>query len=832
MRFTARILGLLTVAVLAALVPSLKSQGLVDISIVPDGGGRHPHWPRRPPEFRPIRIEKHIVKTVIEEGVAKTTVEQSFLNQNPVVLEGTYLFPISDEASITEFTMTMNGKVVKGEVVEKDKAREIYEGIVRRQRDPALLEYAGKRLFKASVFPLTPNAPVDISLTYVEQLRNEAGLYEYRYPLRTQSYSPGYVGTVAVAVSVRAAAGVKTVFSSSHQVSRSVKSDAQVDVAFEGREMEASKDFNLYYSTAAGGVGFALLSDHSAVDGGWFMMTLAPKREYAKEEIAPKDVVFIVDTSGSMRDDQKMEQARQALKQGLKTLAPTDRFQIVGFSTDVRSFAERMMEASEAVIAEALLWVDKLSADGGTNIADALTTGLKVLPIETGRVGMVVFLTDGTPTVGETRAPEILKAAMAANARKARIFVFGVGHDVNTQLLDSVAEDSRGARDYVVPGQNMEIVLSRFFDRVAYPVLSDIVVQVDGVKIDEVYPKVMPDLFKGSELALFGRYSGSGTHAVRVKGKVAGKEVEYVFEGKFVDKKSDRDFIATLWARRKVGYLWDQIRLNGFNNELKDEIVRLGKKYAIATPYTSFLVTEDGRPITRPGGPPTSALGGRGGRLRDGSENGRERLDGQAKGDQGDLDQEVFQTVIDHAANPNAQPAEKSGMTEGADGAPDDPATLSAGGKGLAGAIGIGGSSAGATPGGRRPADGKKAVEESKVVRKLKDAGLEDEARTDSTTSSRRRIGEKTFTLKDGLWSDDESLALAPDVLSLKEKVVVAYSKEYFEIIRAHPELARWLTALTTVRVMLGDQVLKIVPALEVPEKEEAPSSQPVERKP
>ncbi len=587
--------NVLTIALFFLLPLSAWGQGITDVRPLT---GPQPHrWRNR---IHSVQVKSHHVQVNIESGVAVTKLTQVFHNPNGAMLEGSYLFPIPDRASITAFTMVMNGKEVRGEVLEKGKARRIYEGIVRSMKDPALLEYVGRDLFKARVFPIPAHGDVQVSLTYVQELKSEGGVSEYRYPLKTQAFSKEAVGSIAVHVKVVEQTPIKSVFSSSHKISKARKSETEVSASFEGKSFLARGDFHLFYTTSKSDVGLHVLSEKDGSEAGHFMMKLTPKVDFKAEELASRDIVFVVDTSGSMQDDNKMEQAKSALIYGLRTLRNGDRFNIVSFSTEARPWRSNMVSVDKLAVAEAVAWVKKIRASGGTNIDEALTTALASFT-KSERLPMVVFLTDGVPTVGETNENSILGRAASANGNKARIFVFGLGYDVNARLLDLLADKGKGARDYITSSGNLELSLSRFFDKVAFPVLTDVTISVDGVEVSQVYPKDIPDLFKGSELTLLGSYGKAGNAVIRLKGRLGKQEKTYVFEHRFSDKKAGRDFIAVLWAKRKVGFLWDQIRLKGENNELKKEIVRLGKKYAIATPYTSILVQED-RPFAGTGG--------------------------------------------------------------------------------------------------------------------------------------------------------------------------------------------------------------------------------------
>jgi Ca-activated chloride channel family protein len=268
-----------------------------------------------------------------------------------------------------------------------------------------------------------------------------------------------------------------------------------------------------------------------------------------------------------------------------------DRFTLVDFDDGVTAFSEDLVPATEENVSRALKFVDAIEDSGGTNVNDALLAALQRVP-GGGRPSYVLFLTDGLPTVGTTETAEILKNLQGANDRRARIFVFGVGNDVNTQLLDRISSDHRGASVYVGEGEDLEVALSGFYEKISSPVLADLAVEFTGIETSQVYPRALPDLFKGSQLVLVGRYKGRGPVGIILTGKSGREEKRFVLEGRAIVEGSQFDFLARLWATRRVGYLLEEIRLRGSNPELVGEIRRLGLKYGIVTPYTSFLVTE------------------------------------------------------------------------------------------------------------------------------------------------------------------------------------------------------------------------------------------------
>ncbi|HPD17900.1 MAG TPA: VIT domain-containing protein [Planctomycetota bacterium] len=546
--------------------------------------------PEMPPR-QALETRSHTADITIKGAVAQVAVNAVFYNPNPYVMEGTYFFPLEANASVDNFEMDINGKMVKGELLDADKARGIYEGIVRQMKDPGLLEFMGTKMLKCRVYPMNPNSETKVKLTYSLALRAEGGLYEFTYPFRSARPEAGTIGAVALRVKVEQPDGIKTVYSPSHQVDVKRASDREATLGFEGAKVDPERDFKLYFSTSKNDVGVAVITHKPAGEDGYFLLTVTPSVEEKAGEAQPKSIVFVADTSGSMAGE-KIEQAKGALRFCVNSLKPADHFALITFATEPVAFREALIPATKENVQAALEFIDKIEARGGTAIYDALTLALKLIKGAKG-LPMIAFMTDGLPTIGETNIEAILKAVAAGNAEKARLFVFGVGYDVNTELLDRLAGDNRGASDYVTPKENIEVKVSNFYAKVANPVLSDLKLEIPGLKTADVYPKALPDLFRGTQLVLLGRFQGGGAKAIKLSGTVAGKPQEFVYETTFAET-AENGFLPRLWAVRKVAYLLDEIRLRGKNKELEDEIVKLGKQYGIVTPYTSFLVVEDG----------------------------------------------------------------------------------------------------------------------------------------------------------------------------------------------------------------------------------------------
>lgn len=557
------------------------------------------HRPRRVPPQKwnhfPLSVKYHRVHTTIKNQVAVTKIDQVFFNPNRRQLEGTYIFPLPERATLKQFSMYMNGKEMQGELLDRDKARKIYEGIVRKMKDPALLEYMGRGMFKCRVFPIPARGTTRIKLSYTEVLTSDANLVEYTYPLNTEKFSSKPLEEVTITVDVASKLPIKTIYSPTHQIDVIRQSPTRAKIGFERKNVKPNKDFKLYFSQTAKDISLDLISTlPSARKKGYFLMVISPQSDLKKSQAMAKDIAFVVDTSGSMMGD-KMEQAKRALKYCVQSLGTKDRFAIVDFSTEARSMSEKLLDADEAGKKEALTYIKDMNARGGTNIHEALTKALNMAPKNSKRPFLVCFMTDGEPTVGEIDPQKIVKDVTKANQTNARIFVLGVGHDLNTKLLDRMADKNNGARTYITEGENIEVKVSSFYNKIAFPALSNVKLTYGkNIRVNHVYPKNLPDLFVGGQLKVMGRYKGHGPTAITLTGIKNGKEVKLVFEPKFA-KKSTNEEVPALWANRKIAFLLDQIRLHGEKKELKEEIVRLAKKFGIVTPYTSYLVTEDER---------------------------------------------------------------------------------------------------------------------------------------------------------------------------------------------------------------------------------------------
>ncbi len=547
-----------------------------------------------PSPMSQLEIRYHHVTVTIDDQIATTHVDQVFYNPNSWDVEGVYVFPIPVDATISDFILWMDGKPVQGEVLDADQARQTYEEIISTLRDPALLEYADMGALKASVFPIPPLDERRIELEYTQALTAENGLVRYIYPLGTEKFSIVPLENVSITVKVTARQPIRAVYSPSHPISISRESDYQILAGYEQQNVLPDQDFALFYSIGESEA-FHLMTfrDRSDLEDqdGFFLLLLAPAIQESVRAI-PKDVLIVLDRSGSM-EGEKFEQAQQAVRHILNKLNPEDRFNLVIFSTGVEMYANNLQPVSEEE--DAIHWLNRLRAEGSTDINRALLEAVYLVDSE--RPTYLIFLTDGLPTVGEVESDKIIVNLNESSPGNLSLFAFGVGYDVDTYLLDSLAQAHHGNSIYVVPGEPLDEILSAFYNKISAPVLTDLQLNFDDLVTSDIYPYPLPDLFIGSQIAVVGRYRQGGTFDVILSGHVNGSRQNFVypdqeFEERSPDLEDSISSLPSLWATRKIGYMLQQVRLKGPDREIIDEIVRLSIRYGIVTPYTSYLVTE------------------------------------------------------------------------------------------------------------------------------------------------------------------------------------------------------------------------------------------------
>jgi len=537
----------------------------------------------------PLSVKYHKVTVTIEDQVARTHVDQVFVNDSTFAMEGTYIFPLPLDATVSQFAMWMDGQKMEGKVLSREEARSVYESIVRRRRDPALLEYLNRGAFQASIFPIQPKGERRVEIEYSQVLAADNGLIHYVYPLNTEKFSARPLDSVSVNVEIKSKDALKAIYSPSHPVSVERDGDYHARIGYEASHVKPDRDFELYYSVSQSAIGVNLLSYKQSGEDGFFLLLAAPQVEVDKSQVVSKDVIAVIDTSGSM-DGPKIQQAKAALSYILDHLNPEDRFNVIRFSTGVESYASGLRPATERD--QAMRFVDEIRAAGNTDINRALLEALAMADQE--RPTIIIFLTDGQPTAGVTDGAQIVANVKRASRPNIRLFSFGIGSDVNAVLLDMLSQDNRGVSAYVREDQKIDEEVSAFYSKVSTPVLADLKLDWGGMSVSDVYPDPLPDLFVGSQIVMVGRYaSRNGEPAtIKLSGTVNGERQTFTYSELTFRASGGADFIPRLWATRKIGYLLNQIRLRGEDKETIAQIVTLAVRYGIATPYTSFLVDE------------------------------------------------------------------------------------------------------------------------------------------------------------------------------------------------------------------------------------------------
>jgi Ca-activated chloride channel family protein len=566
--------------------------------IIVDWPGRD-RFPMPLPHPMPIRADCRIksvdVHADVQDQAAKVRVSQVFQNPSPMPMEAQVLFPLPPGAAVSGLTLMAGGKEMAGKLLSKEEARRIYEDIVRRRRDPALLEYMGRDLFQTSVFPVPPNGESSVQIRYSQLLKKDSGLIDFLLPLGTAKYSARPVESFNVTVNIAAAAPIRNVYSPTHQIEidRTDKSHAVAKLAL--HNVTNPDDLRVLYSTDAGPVGLNVISyKPDDKEDGYFALLATPEARTEQSARIAKTMLFVIDRSGSMSGP-KIQQVKTALQFMLRQLDPGDTFNIVAYDTEVETFRPELQRANQESVQAAVSWVGGIAAGGGTNIDGALRTGLRMLN-DSSRPNYIVFLTDGEPTVGERSEPKIIANAAQENHVHARLFAFGVGFDVNGRLLDGLAREMRGTTAYVRPNENIEAPVSALFGKIGSPMMTEVAVKIDldGGATSRIYPRQMPDLFRGDQLVLVGRYRQGGAARITLTGSAAGTKQTLRYQATFDTASAGENnaFVARLWAIRRIGEIIDEMDLHGRNQELVDELVALSQRHGILTPYTSFLADD------------------------------------------------------------------------------------------------------------------------------------------------------------------------------------------------------------------------------------------------
>jgi len=745
-------------AVVIASGPQVRSQGIIV--------DRRPSFTvGRSYEIREVSIDARVRAQVAEVQIAQT-----FHNPGSFQIESEFLFPLPEDGAVQNFVLLVDGRELPGRLMDKDEARRIYEEIVRTKRDPALLEYMGRGLYRTSIFPIPPGADRKLTMRYTQLCKRDRELVEFSYPLGTQKFTARPIQRLSVNTTITTKEAIKSVYCPSDDAHVERLGDHEARISLERRDLVPDHDFRLVYTLSEGAIGASVISFRSSSgDDGYFLLLASPEVKAPDSRALPKTVIFVLDRSGSMAG-KKIEQARKALKSVLNNLRDDDLFNIVVYDDRVESFQPELQRYTSRTREEAERYIENIREGGSTNIDSALKTALGMIRDDS-RPSYILFMTDGLPTAGETQELRIAENCRQANTRKTRLFCFGVGFDVNARLLDRLSGSNSGTSEYVKPDEDIEGHVGRFYARLTSPVLADLRIELAGMDLNRTYPRDLPDLFEGGQIVWVGRNRQSGRTTLRITGKVGSERRSFEFPAELADadRGSTYDFVERIWATRRVGYLIDQIDMSGQNRELVDELVSLSTRYGILTPYTSFLADER---VPLHAAVQNSAHARR--TLGD-----LDAVSGSYAVAQRDLKQSYM-----NADKPMAQPM--------------SPGLASSGYGGQQAAEAMPARSASAAP-----------VQRSDSMVRAKDAeSLRKEARNEQGTL--RQIGSKTFFYKDNRWVDS---SVKPDE-DAKATRIAQFSEAFFQLARTQSaELNQYLTFTEPVTLKLAGQVYQIDPA-------------------
>ncbi len=560
------------------------------------------------------------VKVSIDSQVATTTLELSLSNPSGMAQEAEVMLPVPDGVSIRSLQFDGVGVEPTAKLLPRDEARRIYDSIARRRKDPALLEFAGYGMIRTSAFPIPANGTLKARITYDQLLTSDDGRIEYFLP-RSEAMAAtpaAFLGGVTwtFACSINSESPISTIYSPSHEITVEKSSPKRAEVKAAQAAAAAPGPFRITYlpeKSKGDGLTATLLAypDPSVGDGtgGFFLLLGALPGRTGDAPAQKREITLVLDRSGSMQGE-KFQQARDAAIAVINGMRDGELFNIIDYSDSVDSYEKKPVAKSLESSQQAKAYLGALRANGGTNIHDAMLEAVRP-GVSDGALPMIIFLTDGMPTVGVTNEVAIREAIKKANTHERRIFSFGVGYDVNTPLLSSISSASRGAPTFVLPGENIETKVSQVFRRLEGPRLASPVLNADR-SVREMQPPVLNDIFEGDQILVVGQYTSSAPLKLRLEGKEGGKEAAFDLAFDVAQSASSRNgYIPRLWATRKIGFLLGQIRENsagGTNandpkmKELVDEVIRLSTRYGVMTEYTSFLATEPGTNFATIGG--------------------------------------------------------------------------------------------------------------------------------------------------------------------------------------------------------------------------------------
>lgn len=564
----------------------------------------------------PLIINRYHLNVTINNRSATTRIDQIFTNPNDFEVNGKYIFPVPDGAVVSNLALSIDGEPLSGRLLPKEDSQRIYRSSVREGYNLGIMDQLSTRAFVADVDRLPARRRRHIEFEYLQFLPIEDNLVKFSHPLSLAKSVNGSIADLAINIEIESQQELRTINSASHELKIDRKNDHHVHLSYKGRNIQPDDDFQCYYSISDDDFGITLLTHRAdESEDGFFMLLVSPKNAVKKTDVIEKDFIFVLDHSGSMAM-RKIDQAKEALSFCIRNLNDGDRFNLILFNTQITSFADRLNRQYRLVSSErshhsetlsdhlidisdgredTVAFIEGIEAGGGTNINEALLRAVSGEP-DPNRPRIIVFLTDGCPTAGVTDPTQILDNVAQANSNQSRIFVFGVGNDLNVRLLDKLAADNGGSRNYVEPHENIEEAVSSLFRKMNEPVLVNVELDFGRIITKELTPMNLPDLFREEQLMVLGRYKGHGDTVIKLLGTIGEEQQIFSKNVIFTGIEMDNDHLPHLWAQLRVNELGDQAALMGYRDseKLHKEIERLCIEFDVLTQDTSFIPVDDG----------------------------------------------------------------------------------------------------------------------------------------------------------------------------------------------------------------------------------------------
>ena len=549
------------------------------------------------------------VKAEISGFLSRVKVTQEFENKFTVPIEAVYVFPLPENSAVDSMTMKIGERTIRGKIMKRGEAKQVYETAKNNGQTASLLDQERPNIFTQAVANIMPGEKITIEISYVETLKYEDGSYEFSFPMVVgPRYKPASMSTeqkqaitppvalktraghdISIEISLDAGVPVEEIRSTSHEIETINLSSNSSNIKLKAGEVIPNKDFILRYDVTGKKINDAILT-HSEGKGGYFSLILQPPDKIESRDVTPKEIVFVVDTSGSMSGF-PLDKAKESMKMALDGLYPNDTFNLITFAGDTAILFDKPVPATKGNLEKAQKFLETREGGGGTEMMKAIKAALDPSDSQQ-HLRIVCFMTDGyVGNEGEILS-EIQKHP------NARVFSFGIGSSVNRFLLDKMADEGRGEVEYVALTDDGSKAAKRFHERIRNPLLTDVLIDWNGLEVADVYPKRQPDLFSAKPVIIHGRYTKSGSGTIKLKGKFAGQEVVREIPVNFSDNATGNDVLATLWARTRIDDLmstdYNSVAQNGKTKpEIEQQITQLGLEFRLMTQFTSFVAVEE-----------------------------------------------------------------------------------------------------------------------------------------------------------------------------------------------------------------------------------------------